>query len=83
LSLGSSPFFNFDTLQNSFVTFGTFLADEEWHATMYMFMKLGRNEIIPFMIVTVIAGFIMTELFLASYINTYIQKVKVYNIIER
>jgi hypothetical protein len=50
---------------------------------MYMFMKLGRNEIIPFMIVTVIAGFIMTELFLASYINTYIQKVKVYNIIER
>jgi hypothetical protein len=31
----------------------------------------------------VITGFVLSELFLATYINTYIQKVKEYQIIER
>ena len=81
--LGHSPPLNFDTLASSFATFAAFLGNEEWHNTLYRFVSLGRRWLIPFFMLVVITGFILSELFLATYINTYIQKVKEYQIIER
>lgn len=68
---------NFDNFGNSFLAIFLNILNEEWHMTMYDYMRNTSDIAALFWIFIIITGeVIVMKLFLALFINNYLQILK-------
>ena len=76
ISQGNSPKINFDTFQDSLIATFLFLLNEERHMAMYDYMRSTSYYAAFFWIMIITTGeVIVMKLFLALFINNYIETV--------
>ena len=76
-----SPRINFDNFFNSYLAINTIIINEDWHILLFDYIRSTSKHVWWFMSFIVITGeFILMKLFLALYINTYIDLLKNRNI---
>ena len=77
LEEGFSPKINYDTFASSIISSFTFILNDEWFISLYYNM-LTTNEYSAFYWVLIISigNIIFVKLFLAIFLNTYIDYIK-------
>jgi hypothetical protein len=79
---GISPRFNFDNIEVSFYTLMNFILNEEWHVTMYDYMRNMGDWVVVFWLFLIIScEILIVRLFIALFINKYIEVLKEKDII--
>ena len=77
LLLGKSYRINYDDFPNAMLSMITCMLNNEWHLSMYSFMKSIGNYVLFFWVFCVFLGtLIVIKLFLAIFLNNYLTIIK-------